>query len=47
VAETRERLEVDLSGDLITECGLEELGPKFDLILKGGIRGRVVVDLSR
>jgi len=26
---------------------LEELSPKVDLILKGGIRGRVVVDLSR
>jgi putative YhdH/YhfP family quinone oxidoreductase len=37
---------VDLSGDLVTECGLEELGPKIDLILKGGIRGRVVVDLN-
>jgi putative YhdH/YhfP family quinone oxidoreductase len=38
---------IDLSGDLITECALEELSPKIDLILKGGIRGRVVVDLSR
>jgi len=38
---------VDLSGDLITECSLEELSAKIDLILKGGIRGRVVVDLSR
>ena len=37
---------VDLSGDLVTECGLEELEPKIDLILKGGIRGRVVVDLN-
>ena len=37
---------VDLSGDLVTECGLEELGPKIELILKGGIRGRVVVDLN-
>jgi len=38
---------VDLSGDLITECSLEELSPKIELILKGGIRGRVVVDLSK
>jgi acrylyl-CoA reductase (NADPH) len=38
---------LDLSGDLITECSLEELSPKIDQILKGGIRGRVVVDLSR
>ena len=38
---------VDLSGDLITECSLEELSPKIELILKGGMRGRVVVDLSR
>ena len=32
---------------IITECALEELSPKIDLIQKGGIRGRVVVDLSR
>ena len=38
---------VDLSGGLVTECSLEELSPKIDLILKGGIRGRVVVDLSK
>ena len=38
---------VDLSGDLIIECSLEELGPKIDLILKGGVRGRVVVDLGK
>jgi acrylyl-CoA reductase (NADPH) len=38
---------LDFSGDLITECSLEELSPKIDQILKGGIRGRVVVDLSR
>src|SRR5919109_606735 len=38
---------LDLSGDLIAECSLEELSPKIDQILKGGIRGRVVVDLSR
>jgi acrylyl-CoA reductase (NADPH) len=38
---------LDLSGDLISECSLEELSPKIDQILKGEIRGRVVVDLSR
>ena len=38
---------IDLSGNLVTECSLEDLSPKIDLILKGGIRGRVVVDLSR
>jgi putative YhdH/YhfP family quinone oxidoreductase len=37
---------LDLSG-FVSECALEELSPKIDLILKGGIRGRVVVDLSR
>jgi acrylyl-CoA reductase (NADPH) len=37
---------LDLSG-FVSECALEELSPKSDLILKGGIRGRVVVDLSR
>jgi hypothetical protein len=26
---------------------LEELNPKIDQILKGGLRGRVVVNLSR
>jgi acrylyl-CoA reductase (NADPH) len=36
---------LDLSGDLISECVLEELNPKIDQILKGGIRGRVVVNL--
>lgn len=36
----------DLSG-FVSECALEELSPKIDLILKGGIRGREVVDLSR
>src|SRR5437870_5154882 len=35
---------LDLSG-FVSECALEELSPKIDLILKGGIRGRVVVDL--
>ena len=38
---------IDLSGDLVTECELEGLEPNITLILKGGIRGRVVVDLSR
>jgi putative YhdH/YhfP family quinone oxidoreductase len=37
---------LDLSA-IITECALEELSPKFDLMQKGGIRGRVVVDPSR
>src|SRR5258705_2654471 len=34
-------------GSLVTEVSLEELNPKIDEILKGGIRGRVVVDLSK
>jgi putative YhdH/YhfP family quinone oxidoreductase len=38
---------VDFSSDLISECSLEELSPKIDQILQGGMRGRVVVDLSR
>jgi acrylyl-CoA reductase (NADPH) len=38
---------LDLSSDLVSECSLEELGPKIDQILKGGIRGRVVVNRSR
>jgi acrylyl-CoA reductase (NADPH) len=38
---------LDMSGDLITECSLEELNPKIDQILKGGIRGRVLVDVSK
>ena len=38
---------LDLSSDLVSECPLEELSPKIDQILKGGIRGRVVVNLSR
>jgi len=38
---------VDFSGDLVSECPLEELSPKIDQILQGAIRGRVVVDLSR
>jgi putative YhdH/YhfP family quinone oxidoreductase len=32
---------------LTTEVSLAELEPKIEQILKGGIRGRVVVDLSR
>ena len=38
---------LDLSGDLVSECSFEELSPKIDQILKGGIRGRIVVNLSR
>jgi len=38
---------LDLSSDLVSECSLEELSPKIDQILKGGIRGRIVVNLSR
>lgn len=37
---------LELSG-FVSECTLKELSPKIDLILKGGIRGRVVVDLGR
>jgi len=37
---------IDLS-TIVTECSLEELNPKIDQILKGGIRGRVLVDLSK
>jgi putative YhdH/YhfP family quinone oxidoreductase len=37
---------VDFSGELIAECSPEELSPKIDQILQGGIRGRVVVDLG-
>lgn len=32
---------------IVTEVSLEELNPRIDQILKGGIRGRVVVDLSK
>ena len=35
---------LDLSGEVIEELPLEKLDPKIDQILKGGIRGRVVVD---
>ena len=37
---------LDLSDDLVTECSLAELNPKIDEILRGGIRGRVVVNLA-
>jgi putative YhdH/YhfP family quinone oxidoreductase len=37
---------VDLA-PIISEVSLEELNPKIDQILKGGIRGRVIVDLSK
>jgi putative YhdH/YhfP family quinone oxidoreductase len=37
---------LDLSGELIQECSLEGLSPKIDQILKGGICGRVVVNLA-
>ena len=38
---------LDLSADIVTECSLEELNPKIDEILKGGITGRVLVNLSK
>jgi acrylyl-CoA reductase (NADPH) len=38
---------IDLGADLVTECSLEELEPKIEQILRGGIRGRVVVDLNK
>lgn len=34
-------------GSLVTEVSLAELNPKIDEILKGGIRGRVLVNLSK
>jgi hypothetical protein len=37
---------IDLS-KIVTEVSLEELNPKIDAILKGGVRGRVLVDLSK
>jgi acrylyl-CoA reductase (NADPH) len=37
---------IDLSS-IVTEVSLEELNPQIDAILKGGVRGRVVVDLSK
>ena len=38
---------LDLSSDLVSECSLEELSPKISQILKGSIRGRVVINLNR
>ena len=38
---------LDLFSELVSECSLEELSPKIDQILKGGIRKRIVVNLSR
>ena len=37
---------VDLA-KIVTEVSLEELNPKIDAILKGAVRGRVLVDLSK
>jgi len=37
---------IDLSS-IVTEVSLEELNPQIDAILKGGVRGRIVVDLSK
>jgi len=34
-------------GNIIKEVSLEELNPQIDAILKGAVRGRVVVDLSK
>ena len=36
---------IDLS-PIVTEASLEELNPKIDDILQGGIRGRVLVNLT-
>jgi acrylyl-CoA reductase (NADPH) len=38
--------QIDLSR-IVTEVSLEQLNPKIDEILKGGIRGRVLVNLSK
>jgi acrylyl-CoA reductase (NADPH) len=38
---------LDIPAEMIAEVSLAELSPKIDQILQGGIRGRVVVDLSR
>jgi putative YhdH/YhfP family quinone oxidoreductase len=38
---------IDLGGDLVEECSLDELNPKIDQILQGQIRGRVVIDLNK
>jgi alcohol dehydrogenase len=37
---------LDLSGELTSQCSLEELSAKIDQILAGGIRGRVIVNLQ-
>ena len=37
---------LDMSGSLVTECSLEDLNPKIEQILKGGIKGRVLVNLG-
>ena len=37
---------IDLSS-IVAEVSLEELNPQIDAILKGGVRGRVLVDLSK
>jgi acrylyl-CoA reductase (NADPH) len=37
---------IDLSS-IVTEVSLQELNPQIDSILKGGVRGRVIVDLSK
>jgi putative YhdH/YhfP family quinone oxidoreductase len=37
---------IDLSS-IVKEVSLEQLDPEIDKILKGGVRGRVVVDLSK
>ena len=34
-------------GSLVSEVALAELNPKIEEILKGGIRGRVLIDLSK
>ena len=37
---------LDLSASLVTECSLEDLNPKIEQILKGGIKGRVLVNFG-
>jgi putative YhdH/YhfP family quinone oxidoreductase len=37
---------IDLA-PIVSEVSLEELNPQIDKILKGGVRGRVVIDLSK
>ncbi len=38
---------IDLSSDLITECSLDKVEPKIEEILRGAVRGRIVIDLNR